>query len=345
MPRANSSTRKTYNFMTKTKHIVKPPVLFGKTQALIKRIEQKRKIKLLSYWNSVNGSICQNDVSALYEIIKDWDVQKEIYFFIKSDGGDGKASLRIINLLRQHTKKLTVLIQGECASAATIMALGADEIQMGPLAYLSAVDTSLTHDLSPVDKTNALVSVSQDELNRVVKLWNDTQLNENPYPALYQYVHPLVFGALDRSSSLSIKLCTDILSYHMKDKVKAAEISRKLNSDYPSHNYPILLKEALEIGLNGKPIDKELNDNIFELNNLYSQMGQRALTDYDEDNYHDNEIRNIVEASGTQIYYQVDKDWHYRNDERRYIPLNDKSSWYKVKGSGSGFKPVPFEIR
>lgn len=331
--------------MNAKKKIIKPPILFPETQTLIRKIAAEKKIKILAYWNSFRGSICQNDVSAVYEIIKDWPMQDELYLFIKSDGGDGKASLRIINLLREHTKKLIVLIMGECASAATILALGADEIHMGPLAFLSAVDTSLTHDLSPVDKDNNLVSVSQDELTRVLNLWKTSGKEENPYPALYPYVHPLVFGALDRASSLSIKLCTDILSYHMKDREKATTISKKLNSDYPSHNYPILFKEAKDIGLNVQVLDKELHDILFELNNLYSQMAQKALTDYDENNYHDNEIRNIIEADGIQIYYQVDKDWHYRTDERRYIPLNDNSSWYKVKGDAKTFTTEALQIR
>jgi hypothetical protein len=331
--------------MTNKKKLIKPPVLFPETQTLIKKIQTLKKIKILSYWTSVSGAICQNDLSAFYEIIKDWPMQEKICLFLKSDGGDGKASLRIINLLREHTKKLIVFVSGECSSAATIMALGADEIQMGPLAFLSAVDTSLTHELSPVDVNNSLVSVSQDELTRVLKLWKESSKEDNPYTNLYAHIHPLVFGALDRASSLSIKLCTDILSYHMSDKVKAAEISRKLNSDYPSHNYPILRKEAKDIGLNVKVLDKELNDLLFELNSLYSRMGQRALTDYDENNYHDNEIRNIIEAEGTQIYYQVDKDWYYRGEERRYIPMNDNSSWYKVKGTPGKFESEVFEIR
>ena len=182
-------------------------------------------------------------------------------------------------------------------------------------------------------------------MTRVIKLWNEAKKDENPYPNLFSHIHPLVFGALDRASSLSIKLCTDILSYHMHDREKAANISKKLNSDYPSHNYPILEKEAKEIGLNVKMMDKELNNLLFELNNLYSEMGQKALTDYDENNYHDNEIRNIIEAEGIQIYYQVDKDWFYRNEERRYIPMNDNSSWYKVKGTSNKFESKIFEIR
>ena len=64
--------------MNNKKKIIKPPVLFPETQKLIKKIQSRKKIKVLSYWNSVNGSICQNDVSSFYEIIKDWPIQEKI---------------------------------------------------------------------------------------------------------------------------------------------------------------------------------------------------------------------------------------------------------------------------
>ena len=67
-----------------------------------------------------------------------------------------------------------------CASAATMLALGADRIGMGPLSYLTAVDTSLEHDLSPVDHTNNLVAVSNDEVERVIRLWKESAGREQP---------------------------------------------------------------------------------------------------------------------------------------------------------------------
>jgi Serine dehydrogenase proteinase len=327
--------------------IIKPPVLFAKTQELITKIEKYLGGKLICYWNSVNGSVCQNDVVTFNEILKDLDEQKKIYLFVKSAGGDGKASLRIVNLIRQHTHQVVALVPLECASAATMMVLGADEIQMGSMAYLSAVDTSLTHDLSPVDKNNALVSVSQDELSRVIKLWNKEtkEQDNNPYNALYQFVHPLVIGAVDRASSLSIKLCKDILSYHMQDEQKADFISNNLNSSYPSHSYPILLTEAQKIGLNANEMDSELNDMLLDLNEIYSEMGQKAYTDYDEYNGHDHEILNIIEGANIQIHYQVDKDWHYRLEERRWIVLNDKSAWIKTTSVNGETISRSFHIR
>ena len=324
-----------------------PPILYEKTQKVIAQIESELGERLLTYWNSPNGSICGNDVIGLYGILRSMGKLERLSFFIKSDGGYGQASLRMVNLLRQFVGQLTVLAPLECASAATMLALGADKILMGPLAHLSAVDTSLTHDLSPIDRDNNRVGVSQDELQRVVRLWQKEADKEasNPYESLFAYVHPLVIGAADRSSALSTKLCVEILSYHLKDLKKAQEISDTLNSGYPSHSYPITLQEARRIGLNAEPLNENINQLLFELNEIYSEMGQRASADFDERNSHDNSILNIIEGRGLQILFQNDKDWHYRTEERRWVSLNDRSCWRKAEMVNGKLTVSIFHVR
>ncbi len=319
--------------------IKKPPILFKNTQEVIKSIKSKLDGDFLSYWISSNGELMDEDVMTFYKLVNKKEVKDKLYLYIKSDGGSGIGALRIINLLRTYYKDIIALISGDCASAATMLALGANLIKMGPLAYLSAIDTSITHDMSPIDdKFNDKVSVSQNELDRVLKLWEQRKGKKdyNPYGSLYDYIHPLVFGSVDRASSLSIKLTKDILSYHMADIAKADKISNHLNSAYPSHSYPITLKEAVQIGLNAENLDPKMNELLLQLNDLYSEMAQRANTDFDEQNYHDNEILKIIEMEGEQIFYQQEKDWHYRKDERRYIPLNDESSWRTAQFNDQG---------
>jgi hypothetical protein len=310
-----------------------PPILYKKTQAVLDRIQRKVDGTFFAYWTSTSGSVCDNDVMALHAILKARGPQDRIALLVKSDGGSGMASLRLVHLLRQYARRLTVIAPLNCASAATMLALGADTIQMGPLSYLTAVDTSLEHDLSPLDHTNQLVPVSNDEVDRVIRLWKETVGRRgdavNPYQELYKYLHPLVIGALDRASSLSLMLCREILGYHMKDARKAQRIARQLNSSYPAHQYPITSREARRLGLNVREIPKDLDPLLQELNLLYSEMGQRAITDYDEANHHDNEITNILEGKGTQVLYQIEKDWHYRKEERRWVSMNDVSSWYR----------------
>ncbi len=114
------------------------------------------------------------------------------------------------------------------------------------------------------------------------------------------------------------------------------QIGRKLlNSDYPSHSYPITMREAQRIGLKVSSLEPKVNDLLLDLNALYSEMAQKALTDFNEYNYHDNEIINIHETKGIQIYFQNDKDWNCIQAERRWQTLNNESSWRmtrRVKG-------------
>ena len=323
----------TKNTKKAKKKIKKPPVLFKETQAILNQVEEKLGIPVLSYWNSNDGSVCFTDLNAIHEALQSLGKQEKLAIFIKSGGGNGQASLRIINLLRQYCSKIVALIPLECASAATMIAIGADKIFMGPLSYLTAVDTSLKHPLSPRDNENRRVSVSLDGINRVIKLWRkETQSNQsNPYEALFQYIHPLVIGAIDRSESLSIKICQDIMSYHIEDTKKIEEISTQLNSNYPSHGYPITLKEAQRIGLPAQELGNKINALLLELNKIYSEMGQEAVTDYDEFHYHNHAILNITESNNIQVFYQTDEDWHYIKEERRWNSTNDESAWYKLR--------------
>jgi hypothetical protein len=314
-----------------------PPILFNKTQEIIARVNQVLGGTLVTYFNNPRGSVCHDDVLALFELLEKIGHQKTIYLFIKSSGGNGQASLRLVNLLRQYCDEIVAVVPLECASAATMIALGANEIHMGPMAYLTPVDTSLTHALSPIDRDNDRVSVSLDELTRVVRLWQaqKSDSTENPYQQLFQHVHPLVIGAVDRAESLSIMLCKELLAYHIKDEGAADRIAGALNAKYPSHGYPILFEEARRIGLKVSHLAPEINSLLLELNELYSEMGQRATTDFDDTHAHSNEILNIWESAGVLVHYQQDKDWFYRTEERRWISLNDNSSWRRMVKVGS----------
>ena len=313
----------------------RPPVLFDRTAPLVERLEHMLGGVFVSYWNTAAATMQQDDVAALDYVlrrVRERDPERRrVFLLIKSEGGQGTAALRMTNILRHWSDELTALVPHEAASAATMLALGADEIQIGPLGYLSAVDTSIRHPLSPVDHLNDRVSVSHDELVRVVRLWAEQGEQGKAWDKLYPYVHPLVIGSVDRASSLSIKLCTEILSYHFQDQQRAAEIALALNADYPAHGYPITLREAQRIGLPAKPLAPEVDALLIELGQLYAEMGQRADTDFDTRNYHSNEIRKIIETRGLQLYYQVDKDWHYREAERRWTSLNDRSSWRALR--------------
>src|SRR5882724_8077129 len=124
----------------------KPPVLTPRTQEMLRRLQKRLGMPVLVYWISAGGEICQNDVTAMSAMLGPGKRAKRMALFLKSDGGNPEAALRFVHLLRQKFEHISLLAPFVCASAATMVALGADEIQMGPTSYLTAVDSSLKHD-------------------------------------------------------------------------------------------------------------------------------------------------------------------------------------------------------
>ena len=88
-----------------TKKVKQPPVLFSRTQAAIEKSSERLGGPVICYWNNSRGSVCSNDVIALNNILERLGQHDTLYYFIKSDGGNGQASLRMVNLLRQHCRQ------------------------------------------------------------------------------------------------------------------------------------------------------------------------------------------------------------------------------------------------
>ena len=92
-------------------------------------------------------------------------------------------------------------------------------------------------------------------------------------------------------------------------------------------------------------LSSDVNALLIELNTLYSEMGQAAITDVDELNQHNNEILNIIESRNIQVYYQNDKDWFYRKEERRWVSMHDESSWRKMEQVDGTVRRSIFHVR
>lgn len=341
VPRKGSKAKKptTHNHKEEAPNAAtnrRPPIKFEETQAIIERLAAELDAPVIAYWNNPRGGVCHNDVTAIYRLVEKIGNRDRAYLFIKSNGGNGQASLRLVSVLHDYFQDIHALVPLEACSAATMMALGAHTIHMGPMAYLTSVDTSLTHDLSPIDRDNDRVSVSLDELKRVIRLWQAEKDNtsSNPYMKLFEYVHPLVIGAVDRADSLSTMLCKEILSYHVADEAHVERIAKTLNERYPSHSYPILRREARRLGLNVVDMAPAVHDLLLDLHHVYSEMGQKCTTDLDELHSHTNELINIIETSRTQLLYELDKDWFYRAEERRWVTMNDDSGWREIERQG-----------
>src|SRR5262249_46262744 len=67
----------------------------------------------------------------------------ELDLLLVSNGGDPTVAWRGVSLIRERTKKFSVLVPQAAYSAATLIALGADEIVMHPHGNLGPTDPQI----------------------------------------------------------------------------------------------------------------------------------------------------------------------------------------------------------
>lgn len=243
---------------------------------LYKKMEELRGNPLIVYVTSIRPNISSqmstDAIPTLIEQIEKIPAESEdIDLLIISNGGDPITSLRIISILRERFKKISVLIPYVAYSAATILSLGADEIIMHPYSNLGPVDPQLTISRqNEIGQPSQLNFSSEDIRNYIEFIKNDVGITDQThlttaFNSLSKEVGPLPIGSAKRSQQLSLSLSEKMLETHMDDKSKANSIAKLLNSSYYHHGYAVSRAEAKEIGLNVIYPEKELENLLWKI--------------------------------------------------------------------------------
>lgn len=320
--------------------IKNPPIIWKETQEILAAIETKLGGKVVSYYVSSGWRMVQDDVKYFYSHLKHIGHQKKLYFILISPGGDGMSAWRTASLLRNFCDELVIVLPEMAASAATMLSLAGDELIMTPLAYLTAVDTSLFHPLNPRNSKNEPVSVELDEVRRSIKfLTENSKDGADPseiYKTIFTYIHPVALGAVERSTNLSEMLCLDIMELRKVNPLPPEAKSRiinKLNTGYPAHGYPIPRHKARELGLTVNDSDNELDNLLWSLINTYRYLTEPVRTELSESFIHTETVTKVIESLTSRLIVHnilerkldpIIKGWSTFKDEFKWIALSEK---------------------
>jgi len=81
-----------------------------------------------------------DSITLFAELLHGADPGKEFHLLLRSQGGDGEVAIRLARMAQASCSKFVVVAPDIAKSAATILALGADEIIMGPPSDLGPID-------------------------------------------------------------------------------------------------------------------------------------------------------------------------------------------------------------
>ncbi len=234
---------------------------------LIKKIEGLRESRVLTYITSDRpgpvGARVAPDVIPLFskqlrEIVSDGKVQK-IDLFLYSAGGDTMVPWRLVSMIREHCDQFSVLVPYKAHSAATMIALGADEIVMSNLSELSPIDPSTANVFNPSDPNNPQnkipISVEDvvayfDLAKNKFSIKSDEDLTKIfiKFVEANPQIHPLALGNVNRTHNLIRLIAKRLLKNH-NSPIKEDEIEKIVGyftEKLYSHQYFIGRHEARE---------------------------------------------------------------------------------------------------
>lgn len=198
-----------------------------------------------------------------------------INLLVYTRGGDTTAVWPVLGFLREHAKKVRLLIPYIAHSSGTLLALGGDEIVMTRYATLSPIDPTVANPynaLDPANNANRLPIAVEDVL-AFMEFATSTSpdLAADAFRKLSENVHPLALGNVQRSINMIRELAKKIIGT-TSVKISDAEVGpliKRLTTEYYTHQHLIGRTEAASIGL---PIETKSADVEDLLWSYYQQL-------------------------------------------------------------------------
>lgn len=258
---------------------------------LIQQIEGLRNSRVITYLTSdkqgpINARVAMDIIPIISKQLRIIGKTESIDLFLYSAGGDTMVPWRLVSMIREYCEKFSVLVPYKAHSAATMIALGADEIVMSDLSELSPIDPSTANVFNPQDPNNPQnkIPISVEDVMAYFDLAknkfgikNDTELSHifGKFVESNPQIHPLALGNVNRIHNLIRVLAKRLLKSH-RLPMKEEEIN-KIVDDFTeklySHQYFIGRKEAKEdLGIRSIVLaDQNLSNNMTELYEEYKK--------------------------------------------------------------------------
>jgi ClpP class serine protease len=191
------------------------------------------------------------DSEDILRAIKLTDSEIPIDLVLHTPGGLVLAAEQIAYALSRHHSKVTVFVPHYAMSGGTLIAMAADEIVMDDNAVLGPVDPQLGQ--SPA--ASVLRVLEQKDVNEID---DQTLIMADIARKAIDQVQATIRKVLESGRGMPAK--------------QAKQLAQALSSGKWTHDYPITVDEARELGLT---ISTDMPEEVYKLMSLYPQTSQR----------------------------------------------------------------------
>ncbi len=254
-------------------------------QELIRAIETMRQSHVVTY---VVGDrpgtavqIGEDAVRPMYDHIRtvSRERQSRIDLFLYSRGGGIEVPWRIVSMFREYCSEFCVIVPYKAYSAATLIALGADQIIMGPKGELGPIDPQVSR-VERGEKTVIREELGIEDVMSYVAFvkerggLSDQTALSSVMSILADKLTPWKLGQIYRAYS-HIRLIARKLIASRREPPEEQRVNLIIDSLAEKmyyHGHGIGRKEAEDIGLPVVKPDAELDATLWQLLEAYEEM-------------------------------------------------------------------------
>lgn len=251
---------------------------FKHRQGLFTQLVSHRNRNLLTLVTSTKkpeqhfaAQIATDILPVFYELLRERSEERKLDLLIYSSGGQIDAPWPIVNLIREYYDDLHIIVPWRAHSAATLICLGANEIEMGPLASLSPIDPQLV--ITHAEKKETVSAGIEDIYGYYLLIQDTLQLDSagktEALKLLASRISPEILGQASRIRNEIRIIATNLLRLHIEDDNKIGTIVSNLVEKLHSHQYMVNRTEAQRMGLPVKFLDDKSEKISSEILNSY----------------------------------------------------------------------------
>jgi hypothetical protein len=141
--------------------------------ALLAQIEKARNSSVIAYVLHDNAMVADDAIPQLYDKLQALGKRDRIDLLLYARSGVIEVCWRVLNLLREYCDFLGVIVGTRVQGAASLLALGADEIVMGPLSELGGMEAVRRHPLLPHDDGGQPIPLSLGEVRALLSFLSE----------------------------------------------------------------------------------------------------------------------------------------------------------------------------
>jgi ClpP class serine protease len=196
----------------------------------------------------VSSSIGIEDSEAVLRAIRLTPPDQPIDLILHTPGGLVLAAEQIALALLERTAKVTVFVPHYAMSGGTLLALTADEIVMDPHAVLGPVDPQIG-------------DMPAASIIKLLELKRPAQVSDEM----------LVLGDIAQKARVQVAAFVDHVLLKHLPKERAAAVAVALSEGRWTHDFPITVDGARQLGLR---VSTDMPPLIYDLMDLYPQSGE-----------------------------------------------------------------------